>query len=621
MPDDPAPREPQSLADAARTATADPALAAQLTNLCTRIGLQRDPEGLRGYHAVELAPALGAPVHVVLAAIAQLTGRAVEQVATEISPAPAAAAPVSAKQQRAERLRTRRMLEDREEPKPTGDSDLDQLVASIPGGYLARAAARLFVEPLLGNRDPEQLREWERQNILTATDCGQELVDGALELLAAIRTRPHIRAAWERWHRQLTPAPDTRHASPPPGPPDRRRRHPGERSLGELRRRIVNANEIPVPKVEALRWPVIRDRNAQRDPDTGLFEFRDMLGDVSCTFKPSVRYLRFMVGAALLLREADHWPNPSGEGRRTVFTSYNTFNLAATGRDAMREEYDAIDAFLADMETGHLEATDLGADKRSSDYSLRGTFLESASILLDDDEVMPLTHWRALPEAERPARRRGPGPTLMLTFTEPFYTAVMKRAGHFLLAKQVAWAARDELVTLLRIESHTGIRRSANCWEHFMAPPFLRQVGFHGSDQRASELLVEDDLHAIDEVWEAIASIVVGDGKKGYAWAAVNLDRRGECGRRSSLKTRRTRTRQERQQAWAQENPARIGRRRTFARAGTPGREAQRRAARERKLTALGPPVKRSSRQRQTARHRARVQGDLGAAAQAREAA
>jgi hypothetical protein len=69
------------LADAARVAASDPGLASQLATLCTRIGLQRDPEGLRGAHAVELAPALGAPVHVVLAAIAQLTGRAVEQLA------------------------------------------------------------------------------------------------------------------------------------------------------------------------------------------------------------------------------------------------------------------------------------------------------------------------------------------------------------------------------------------------------------------------------------------------------------------------------------------------------------------------------------------------------------
>jgi hypothetical protein len=611
-----------TLADAARAAATDPAVVPQLAMLCTRIGLQRDPEGLRGSHALEFARTLGAPVHVVVATIAQLTGRDVTTVAHEIRPAdPEPDSPASAKQQRAECQRARQMLAEREAPKATGDADLDQLIASMPGGFMVRAAARLLVEPLLGARDPDQLRAWERQDIVSAVDVPQELVDDALELLAAIRSRPHIRSAWERWHRELEPAPDTRHASPPPGPPDRRVRHPGERTLGELRRRIRNAREIPVPRVEALRWPVIRDRNAKRDPDTGLYEFRDMLGDVACTFKPSVRYLRLMTGCALLLREADHWPNPTGEGRRTVFTSYNTLHLAATGRDAQHEEYDVIDAFIAEMEIGHLEATDLGADKRSTDYSLRGTILESASILLEGGQVMALTSWRALPEGDRPARRRGPGPTLMLTFTEPFYTAVMKRAGHFLLSKQVAWAARDELVTLLRIESHTGLRRTPNCWEHFMAPPFLRQLGFHGSDQRASELLVEDDLHAIDEVWDAVSSVVVGDGKKGYAWAAVNLDRRGESGRRRELQTRRTRTRQQRQEARAVEHPERIGRRRTFARAGTPGRESVRRAVRARKLQGLVPPVQPRSRKRQNARQRARVQGDLDAAAQAREAA
>jgi len=608
-----------TLVDAARAAAGDP----QLHILCTRIGLQRDPEGLRGSHAVELAPALGAPVHLVLAAIAQLTGRDVVQVTTELRPPDPAPAPVSAKQKQADRQRARRMLEEREAPKSTGDADLDQLVASIPGGFMARAAARLLVEPLLGQRDPEQLREWERQDIYSAVDVPAELVDDALELLCAIRSRPHIRAAWERWHRRLTPVHDTRHATPPPGPPDRRARHPGERTLGELRRRIRNAREIPVPRVPALRWPVIRDRNAQRDPDTGLYAFTDMLGDVSCSFKPSVRYLRYMIGCALLLREADHWENPSGEGRRTVFTSYNTLNLAATGRDAMREEYDAIDTFLADMENGHLEATDVNRDKHNTDYSLRGTILESVSILLDDDDAMALTSWLALAESDRPARRRGPGPTLMLTFTKEFYDAVMKRAGHFLLSKATAWAARDELVTLLRIESHTGIKRTPNCWEHFMAPPFLRQVGFHGSDQRASELLVEDDLRAIEEVWDAVTSVVVGDSKKGYAWAAVNLrDRRdGACGRNSALKTSRTRTRRQRQQAWEQEHPERVGRRRTFAAKGSPGRQAQRRAVRERKLTGLGPPVSKRSRRRHNARHRARVQGDLSAAAQSREAA
>ncbi len=45
-------------------------------------------------------------------------------------------------------------------------------------------------------------------------------------------------------------------------------------------------------------------------------------------------------------------------------------------------------------------------------------------------------------------------------FTEAFYAAVMRRSGHFLVSKQVAWAVRDELVTLLRIESHTGITRT-----------------------------------------------------------------------------------------------------------------------------------------------------------------
>lgn len=614
--DAPASREP-TLADAARAAAGAP----QIEVLCSRIGLQRDPEGLRGSHALELAPKLGAPVHEVLAAIARLTGRDVEQLATEIAPVRAPAPPAVAKQQRAERRRARRMLEDREAFQPTGESDLDQLVASVPGAFMARASARLFVEPLLGHRDPEQLRSWERDDILSALELPHELVDQALDLIAAIRARPHIRAAWERWHRTLEPSPDTRHASPPPGPPDRRRRHPGERTLGELRRRILNAREIPVPRVEALRWPVIRDRNAERDPDTGLYAFRDMLGDVSCSFKPTVRYLRFMTGAALLLREADHWPNPSGEGRRTVFTSYNTFNLAATGRDAQDEEYDAIDAFLADMAGGHLEATDLGADKRNRDYSLRGTFLDDVSILLADDEVMALSRWRALPEDQRPARRRGPGPTLMLTFTESFYSAVMKRAGHFLLSKPVAWAARDELVTMLRIESHTGLQRTAKCWEAFMAAPFLRLMGFHGSDQRASELLVEDDLHALAESWDVIASVVVGDGKKGYAWVAINLDRRGACGRRPEFRARRTRTRQERQLAWRQERPERVGRRRSFARPGTPSREALRRAARERKLVGLGPPVQASSRRRHNARHRARVQGDLSAAAQALEAA
>jgi hypothetical protein len=199
----------------------------------------------------------------------------------------------------------------------------------------------------------------------------------------------------------------------------------------------------------------------------------------------------------------------------------------------------------------------------------------------------------------------------------------MKRAEHFHLSKETAWATRDELVTLLRIETHTGVKRTANCSEFLVAPPFLRQVGFHGSDQRASELLLEDDVHALNEAWDAITSFVVGDSKKGFAWLSVNLrDRRdGACGRRRELQTRRTRTRQQRHETWAVEHPKRVGRRRTFAQAGTPGRESVRRAARVRKLQGLAPPVQPQSRKRQDVRQRARVQGDLDAAAQARKAA
>jgi hypothetical protein len=604
---------------AARACAEDALLARRVELLCRRIELAGAPEDLRGGHVPGLAARFGAPGHLVLVAVARLCGRDVLELAVDAARAASAPAEQSLAERRRERERALARLA-HDDVRLTGDADLDALVASC-GCFGLRAAARL-VESRLGERDPAGLRGWESAPLVEMIGSA-ELVDEALRLLAAIRDRPHVRVAWDRWRGQLEPAGSTC-ASRPPGPPDRRGRRHGEREMGELRRRIQRAQEIPVPHPEALRWPVIRNRRAIPDRD-GWFRFRDMLGDVSCSFKPSVRHLRLMLGAALVLREADHYPNPSGEGRRTVFASYNVLNLAATGRDCQGEEYAAIDRWIYDMLTSDLQAVDDHADSSKRRRALTGTPLEDAHIRLAGGEVMRFADWYELPREQRPARARGAGPTLMLTFTETFYAAVMRRAEHVLINKDTAWAARDELVLLLRMESHTGVRRDKDAWEVFTAPPFLRCAGLHGSDQRAAELLVEDDLHALEEAWTPIRSVAAGDSKKGYAWLRIDVDPRAQRGRRPDVKTRRTRTRSERRAAWPHELPDRRGRRRSFAAPGTPSRTAQRRAARAHVLAAsvLGLGARRAktaSRRRHTARHRARVQRDLDAAAQLRDA-
>jgi hypothetical protein len=611
---------PDTLVQAAATAAGDEGLQGTIGLLCRRIELTREPAGLTGTHAAALAERLNAPLHLVLVAIAQLSGRDVLEVAAEASPteAPAARSLAERRRERAAALERLSALEPR---RRTGDVDLDALVASH-GCFGVRAAARL-VEPRLGRRDPGALRSWERTP-LVAVVGSEDLLDDALRLLAEIRSRPHIRAAWDRWRRDCHPTPGSC-ASRPPAPPDRRVRHRGEREMGELRRRILRAKEIPVPCAEALRWPVIRYRRAQPDED-GVFRFRDLLGDVECSFKPTVRHLRLTLGAALVLRESSHVENPMGDGRRTVLVSDNALNLAATGRDCHGEEYAAIDRWLYDMLTARLQASDEHASTSKRNRSLDGTPIEDAYIRLGGGELMPFTDWYELAAEKRPARLRGAGPTLLLTFTEAFHRAVIRRSEHILVSKEVVWAARDELVTLLRMESHTGVQRDRAAWEMFAARPFLRQVGLHGSDQRAAELLVEDDLHAVEEAWTPVRSVALGDSKKGFAWLRVDLDRRADRGRRRELTTRRTRTRTERRTTWANERPERAGRRRTFAPPGTPGRSAQRRAAAaERILARATEPgarrAKTASRRRQTSRHRARVQRDLDAARRARRAA
>ncbi len=609
----------KTLIDDAAAVIEDAAAYGRLDFLGRRVIVKRDPSGMNGTAAVELAAQLRAPIHELIVVIARLTDRPIPEVAREAAaaldePSPAAIA---------DRPRSRPAMQAANRYEPTGVRDLDRLIAGSPGGFIARTTARL-IEPRLGSRDPTTLKPWERDELVG--EFPAELLDQALGLLAEIRARPYLRAAWNRSDDPggLAPAKrstdTTRQTRSKASPlPDRRVRLRGEHDLGETQRRLLAAKEIPMPATLARRLLVTRDPHAQRNAETDMYEWRDMLGLVQSSFKPTIRCLRYVLGLALLLRESDHHPNPEPAGRRTVISSYNTFNLAATGRPCQHEEYDFIDEFLAHMVGGVLRLVDERSNRDEGDYSWEGVPLEAACVLRPDGSAVSIEEWRNL-SPDRRGRRGlgGSGPSLVLTFTETFYAAVMNRQQHLLIDKQAAWAARQELVTLVRLEAHTGLRRRRDHCEMFTGEPMLRTFGIHGREQRANELVLEDDLDAVYECWNRVASPpTLGDAKNGYAWLDVHLDRHAAPGLSPRMAGIRTRNRRRRREARAQEHPERIGRRRHFAPPGTAGRTRQRSQARARKVAGR-PPIAPSLRRRRSSRSRHRAQRDLNAASDAR---
>jgi len=586
-----------------------------------RIITQREAEGLGGGHALELARSLGVPLAVTVAAIAQLTGQAVAEVAAAASP-PAAE---THDEQATTRLPAWASSPEARAPS-VGHSQLDAIVARSGGPY-ARVVARL-IEASLGSRAVDELSAWERDQL--APGFAPEQIEQALALLAAVHAHPGAAKAWEEWGARLEARYGDRSAPLRPAPAETRPRALGEREMGAQKRRLLELRQLPIPGAMGLRQPIVRDRHA-----TPGMIYDDLLGEIRCSFVPTPRYFRWSVVALpALFWASDHEDNPEHDGpTRTVWTSYNNFALAAWGRDCQQEEYDAIDAFLCDQVTGELRAEH--PDDRKS---LVGTPLDGAWIRLEDGQVWPIERWSATHADERPGRRRGPGPTLLLTFSRRFAHDMRTASRRFLLDLRTAWALRDELVTYVRLECHSGIRRggakrgtkAAKGWETYAGSPFLRTLGFHGDGsprldaayRRAAELLVEDDLRAVAEAWQGIdvekasGGVVPGDARNGCAWFYVHMDRT-TYGRRPELRTRRTRTRAERRTAWEHEHPERIGRRRRIER---PETQAARRRRGERTVSArFARLATAASRRKQNHRHRQLVEGDIAAAVRARE--